>query len=67
MLAKDMENKCAFARPWSEELAAPAVTTEAWGPWWHMDHPDLDWGCLRDWCEQCMTLAAGHKFWGVTP
>ncbi len=67
MLAKEMENKCAFAQAWSEEIAAPVVTTEAWGPWWHMDHPDLDWGWLRDWCEQCMTLAAGHKFWGVTP
>lgn len=67
MLAREMDNKCAFAQSWSEELAAPVVTTEAWGPWWHMDHPDLDWGWLRDWCEQCMTLAAAHKFWGVTP
>ncbi len=67
MLAKEMENKCAFAQAWSEEIAAPVVTTEAWGPWWHMDHPDLDWGWLRDWCEQCMGLAAEHKFWGVTP
>jgi hypothetical protein len=67
MLVKEMHGKCAFAQAWSDEIAAPVVTTEAWGPWWHMDHPDLDWGWLRDWCEQCMTLAAGHKFWGVTP
>ncbi len=67
MLAQEMRAKCAFARAWAEEIAAPVVTTEAWGPWWHMDHPDLDWGWLRDWCEQCMTLAGEHKFWGVTP
>ena len=54
MLVKEMDSKCAFAKSWSEEIAAPVVTTEAWGPWWHMDHPDLDWGWLRDWCEQCM-------------
>ena len=67
MLVQEMRNQLAFARAWSEEAAAPVVTTEAWGPWWHMDHPDLDWGWLRDWCEQCMTLAAEHKLWGVTP
>jgi hypothetical protein len=67
MLVKEMQNRIALAQAWSEESAAPVVTTEAWGPWWHMDHPDLDWGWLRDWCEQCMTLAAEHKFWGVTP
>lgn len=67
MLALEMRNKCAFAQAWGREIAAPVVTTEAWGPWWHMDHPDLDWGWLRDWCEQCITLAAEHQFWGVTP
>jgi hypothetical protein len=67
MLVQEMRNQLAFAKAWSEEIAAPVVTTEAWGPWWHMDHPDLDWSWLRDWCEQCMTLAAEHKFWGVTP
>ena len=67
MLVQEMENRLAFAQAWSAEAAAPVVTTEAWGPWWHMDHPDLDWGWLRDWCEQCMTLAAKHGLWGVTP
>jgi hypothetical protein len=67
MLVQEMRNKCAFAQAWSKEIAAPVVTTEAWGPWWHMDHPDLDWTWLQDWCEQCMRLAAEHKFWGVTP
>ena len=67
MLVKEMRNRMAFVQAWSEEAAAPVVTTEAWGPWWHMDHPDLDWGWLRNWCEQCMTLAASHKLWGVTP
>ena len=67
MLAKEMRNQIAFAKKWSEEIAAPVTTTEAWGPWWNMDHPDLDWNWLRDWCEQCMALAAENRFWGVTP
>jgi len=67
MLVKEMDNRLAFAKAWSEEIAAPLLTTEAWGPWWHMDHADLDWTWLRDWCEQCMTLAAQHGLWGLTP
>lgn len=67
MLATEMRNKCGFAQAWGNQIAAPVVTTEAWGPWWHMDHPDLDWAWLRDWCEQCLELAAEHQFWGVTP
>lgn len=42
MLLQDQHNKLAFAAEWGREMAAPAVTTEAWGPWRHMDHPDLD-------------------------
>jgi len=67
MLVQEMGNKCAFAQAWGREIGAPVITTEAWGPWWHMDHPDLDWTWLRAWCEQCMALAAEHEFWGVTP
>jgi hypothetical protein len=67
MLVKEMQNRVAFAKAWSEEAAAPVVVTEAWGPWWHMDHPDLDWRWLKDWCRQCMVLAAEHGFWGATP
>ncbi len=67
MLLKDMNNRLAFAKDWSEEIAAPLVTTEAWGPWWHMDHKDLDWKWLYDWCEQCMGLASDYGLWGATP
>ena len=31
-----------------------------------MDHANLDWTWLRDGGEQCMTLAAEHRLWGVT-
>jgi len=67
MLLKDMHNRLAFAKEWSEDIAAPLVTTEAWGPWWHMDHKDLDWKWLYDWCEQCMGLASEYGLWGATP
>jgi hypothetical protein len=67
MLLQEMHNKLAFATEWGREIAAPVVTTEAWGPWWHMDHPDLDWQWLRDWCEESMALAGHYGFWGTTP
>jgi len=67
MLLKDMHNRLAFAKEWSEEIGAPLTTTESWGPWWHMDHKDLDWKWLYDWCEQCMGLASDYGLWGATP
>lgn len=67
MLLKDMHNRLTFAKEWSEEIGAPLTTTESWGPWWHMDHKDLDWKWLYDWCEQCMGLASDYGLWGATP
>jgi len=67
MLLEDMHNRLAFAKEWSEEIGAPLTTTESWGPWWHMDHKDLDWKWLYDWCEQCMGLASDYGLWGATP
>jgi hypothetical protein len=67
MLVQEMRNRMKFATEWAGEIAAPLTATEAWGPWWHMDSPDLDWGWLRDWCEQSMKLAGEYGFWGATP
>ena len=67
MLLKDMHNRLSFAKEWSDEIGAPLTTTESWGPWWHMDHKDLDWKWLYDWCEQCMGLASDYGLWGATP
>ena len=67
MFMKAMHNQMHEAMEWSREIAAPLVTTEAWGPWWHMDHPDLQWDWLRDWCEECMAAAPSYDFWGITP
>ena len=67
MLLKDMHNQLAWAKEWSEEIAAPLTTTEAWGPWWHMDHKDLDWQWLYDWCEEGMGLSSEYGLWGTTP
>jgi hypothetical protein len=67
MLLKEMHNQLQFAKEWSEEIASPLITTEAWGPWWHMDHTDLDWQWLYDWCELCMGLSSNYGFWGTTP
>jgi hypothetical protein len=67
MLVQEMHNRLAQAMDWSREIAAPLVTTEAWGPWWHMDHPDLDWQWLKDWCEMSMGLAGQYGLWGSTP
>jgi hypothetical protein len=67
MLLKDMENKMAFAHSWAREMAVPLTTTEGWGPWWHMDHKDLDWEWLYYWCADCVELSKAYNFWGVTP
>jgi len=67
MLMKDMHNRLAWAKEWSEEIGAPLTTTEAWGPWWHMDHKDLDWEWLYDWCEEGMQLSSEYQLWGTTP
>lgn len=67
MLMKEMENRLIYSQQWGNEIAAPVVTTEAWGPWWHMDHMDLKWEWLRDWCAECMSLAGHYGLWGVTP
>ena len=67
MLMKDMYNRLEWTSQWAGEIAAPLVTTEAWGPWWHMDHPDLDWKWLYDWCEESMKAASAFGLWGVTP
>jgi hypothetical protein len=67
MFMQAMHNQMREAMEWSREIAAPLVTTESWGPWWHMDHPDLQWDWLRDWCEECMAAAPDYDFWGITP
>lgn len=67
MLKADMHQRLAAAAMWGREICAPVTTTEAWGPWWHMDHPDLRWDWLRDWCAECNRLAAQYGFWGSTP
>ena len=67
MLMKDMTNRLAWAKEWSDEIGAPLTTTEAWGPWWHMDHKDLTWEWLCDWCEKGMQLSSEYELWGTTP
>ena len=67
MFLKEMHNRMAYARAWSDEIAAPLTTTESWGPWWHMDTRTLDWKWMESWSEECMKIAAGYGFWGVTP
>ena len=67
MLMKDMHNRLAWAKEWSDEIGAPLTTTEAWGPWWHMDHKDLSWEWLYDWCEEGMQLSSDYGLWGTTP
>lgn len=67
MMLQELHNRLQYASEWSKEIGAPLVTTEAWGPWWHMDHQDLDWKWLYDWCEKGMRLSSEYGFWGSTP
>jgi hypothetical protein len=67
MMRRERERQLQFGVSWAEEISAPLVTTEAWGPWWHMDHPELSWDWLREWCVDGMSRAAEYKLWGTTP
>jgi hypothetical protein len=67
MLLKEMENQIAFSADWGQNAAVPIIVTEAWGPYWHMDHRGLRWDWLKDWCADSMSLAANYGLWGVTP
>ena len=63
MPVQEKQDAIAFAKSRGDEIGAPVVTTEAGGPWWHMDHRDLNWRWLKDWCEQSMNLAGQSGFW----
>ena len=67
MLLREMENRIAFLADWSITAAAPVITTEAWGPYWHGDQKSLRWDWLKDWCLNCVSMAADDGFWGITP
>jgi hypothetical protein len=67
MLLREMENRIAFFADWSKTAAAPVITTEAWGPYWHGGQKSLKWDWLKDWCMNCVSLAADYGFWGITP
>ncbi len=67
MIMQRQHQRIQEAMEWSQQANAPLVTTEAWGPWWHMDHPDLQWQWLYDWCEANMKAAENYMFWGITP
>ena len=67
ILLAEMHQRLKQGSFWAEKLAVPLVTTEAWGPWWHMDHRQLRWDWLRNWCSECNQLAAVYGLWGSTP
>lgn len=67
MLLAEMHNRLSLANQWAHELAAPLITTEAWGPWWHMDNPGARWDWLKDWCEECIRASSHYQLWGSTP
>lgn len=66
-LQQHMKQQLDTATSWANEIGVPLTTTEAWGPWWHMDHPDMEWQWLYDWCEYSMGLSGEYGFWGSTP
>lgn len=68
MLWNKLRNKVRYAREWADEAGVPLTTTEAWGPWWHMDAPGMRWDWLKDWCERGHTvLAREFNLWSSTP
>ena len=67
-LWNQLRNQVAFGRAWADELGVPLTTTEAWGPWWHMDAEGLRWDWLQAWCERGHgELAREFGLWSSTP
>jgi len=67
MLVKEMHGKCAFAQAWSEEIAAPLVTTEAWGAVVAHGPSRPGLGLAARLVRAVHDPGGRHKFWGVTP
>lgn len=66
MLRQMQREQLRWGKAFSEKVGAPLVTTEAWASWFYVDHPDLDWGWLRDWCETAVEDAIEFGLWGMT-
>ena len=67
-LEKKLRNQLAFGKSFADELGVPLTTTEAWGPWWHMEGPGFEWDWLKEWCAHGQgTLAREYGLWSSTP
>ena len=66
MLRQKQRQQLKWGKEYSEKIGAPLVTTEAWASWFYVDHPDLKWEWLLDWCEAAIDDAIEFGLWGMT-
>lgn len=55
-----------WGKEYSEKIGAPLITSEVWASWFYIDHPDLKWEWLLDWCEAAVDDAIEFGLWGIT-
>ena len=65
-LRQKQRQQIKWAAEFSQKIGAPLVTTEAWASWFYLDHPDLDWRWLIDWCDVLIDDAIEFGLWGIT-
>jgi len=67
MLFQRQQSRLARFAGWAERNGMPLTTSESWGSWYYVDHPDLDWRWLLEWAEMSVEGAIAHRMWGWTP
>jgi len=66
MMRQKQRAQLKWASEFSQKIGTPLVTTEAWASWFYVDHNDLDWDWINDWCETAIDDAIEYGLWGIT-
>jgi len=66
MLRQKQRQQLKWGKEYSEKIGAPLVASEAWASWFYIDHADLNWEWLLEWCETAVDDAIEFGLWGIT-
>ena len=66
MMAKWLWQKIQRIRDLGQAWNVPVTITESYGPWFMLEHPDIDWTWLEAWCEMGVRMCTAAELWGTT-
>ena len=66
MMAKWLWQKIQRVKELGEAWCVPVTNTESYGPWFMVEHDDVDWTWLKAWCEMGVRMCAEAEMWGTT-